>query len=76
MNGTTPDLNLVGPLQIRMPARPNAKFEARCHRCPWSFLKWTAEECREVLLLHLHDAHIDPSYLKVHEYYRTPMMTS
>ena len=76
MNSTDKNLTLVGPLQTRMPAMPNQRFEARCHRCPWSYHKWTAEECRELLLWHLEDAHIDPSYLKEHEFFRIPLMTS
>ena len=76
MDNATKDFTLVGPLQIRMPARPNHRLAVRCHHCPWAFHKWTAEECREWLLQHLEDAHINPSHLREHEFFRTPLMTS
>jgi hypothetical protein len=51
---------LIGPLQIRIPYPDGTKYLAVCHRCPWTFHKWTETECRELLIRHIESAHIDP----------------
>lgn len=49
---------IIGPLRVRY-YFAGVKVDAQCHRCNWTFFKWSEAEAKNALLEHLWENHSD-----------------